>query len=100
MPGFKRLSSVKLMPPIFAALLISLRIVPGRIVPGTIHLPGDLPKYTTLNQQKYDNHLLELLFKNIMGATANTMKYSELAPEYRAEVIRKHLNVMIEARRI
>ena len=59
---------------------------------------GDLPKYAMLNKQKYDNHLLELLLKKIMGSTANTMKYSELAPGYRAEVVRKHLDVMLEAR--
>ena len=42
--------------------------------------------------------MMKLLLKKIMGSTANTMKYSELASGYRAEVVRKHLDVMLEAR--
>ena len=59
---------------------------------------SDLPKYSVLNKQNYDSKLLERLYINIMGSPANGMKYSELAPGYRAEVVRKHLDVMQNAR--
>jgi predicted AAA+ superfamily ATPase len=58
----------------------------------------DLPKYSELSNKKYNSELLEILFKAVLARPANSMKYSELAPGYRAEVVRKHLNVMEDAR--
>ncbi len=58
----------------------------------------DLPKYSELSHKKYDTKLLELLYKNIMGAPAKGMKYAHMAPGYKAEVVKKHLEVMLDAR--
>lgn len=58
----------------------------------------DLPKYSNLNNKDYNSELLENLYKTILARPANSMKYSELAPSFRAEVVRKHLDIMLDAR--
>lgn len=58
----------------------------------------DFPKYSELSGKKYDSDLLTLLFTKVMGRPANGMKYVELAPGYRAEVVRSHLKVLEDAR--
>lgn len=58
----------------------------------------DFPKYSVLSGKKYDSELLTLLFTKILGRPANGMKYVELAPGYRAEVVRSHLKALEDAR--
>lgn len=60
----------------------------------------DLPKYSVLSGKKYDSELLKILYEAVMAHPANSMKYTELAPGYRAEVIRKHLSILEDARMI
>lgn len=60
----------------------------------------DFPRYSELSGKKYDSQLLRTLFTKIMARPANGMKYVELAPSYRSEVIRNHLKVLEDARLI
>lgn len=58
---------------------------------------GDLPKYSLLDSRKYDEELLELLFKKVASSPSAGESYAKLAPGYRSEKVKLHLGLLEKA---
>ena len=58
----------------------------------------DLPKYSKLTNKFLKPELLNILLKKIFAAPSKGMKYSELAPGYKAAEVKNHLDVLVDAR--
>ena len=74
---------------------LSIDEIKSDIIEGYLN---DLPKYTDLNQKKYEPQLLRRLYSSVTSRPANSMKYSELAPGVRAEKVRAHLDILAVAK--
>ncbi|KGJ94211.1 ATP-binding protein [Thalassotalea sp. ND16A] len=58
----------------------------------------DLPKYSELTSKTYKPELLDLLLRKILSSPSRGMKYSQLAPGYKANDVKAHLDVLVDAR--
>lgn len=61
---------------------------------------NDFADFGKLSGKKYDPELLELIFRQVYGNPCNTMTLSKLAPGYRADKIRGHLEILIRSKLI
>jgi uncharacterized protein len=51
-----------------------------------------------LSGRRYDTELLELSQRQITGDPTNAMSLSKLAPGYRADKVRKHIDILVQAK--
>ncbi|MFT4806752.1 MAG: putative AAA+ superfamily ATPase [Paraglaciecola sp.] len=61
---------------------------------------NDFADFGELSGRKYDPELLELIFRQVYGNPCNTMTLSKLAPGFRADKIRGHLEILIKSKLI
>jgi predicted AAA+ superfamily ATPase len=58
----------------------------------------DLPKYSALSESKYDTELLERIFSVVMANPSKGLQYSKIAPGYKAEKIKAHIDILVSAK--
>jgi hypothetical protein len=61
---------------------------------------NDFADFGKLSGKKYDPALLELIFRRVYGNPCNSMTLSKLAPGYRADKIRGHLDILVKSKLI
>lgn len=61
---------------------------------------NDFADFGKLSGKKYNPELLELIFRQVYGNPCNTMTLSKLAPGYRADKIRGHLEILVKSKLI
>ena len=61
---------------------------------------NDFADYSELSGKKYDPVLLELIFRQVYGNPCNSMTLTKLAPGYRAEKIRSHIDILVKSKLI
>jgi len=58
----------------------------------------DLPKYSKLAGVRFDPKLLEQVMKSVYGKPSHSLSYSKIAEGFRAEVVRRHMDVLSDAK--
>lgn len=58
----------------------------------------DLPKYSSLSDTKYDTELLERILTVVMSNPSKGLQYSKIAPGYKIEKIKKHIDILVSAK--
>lgn len=61
---------------------------------------NDFADFGKLSGQKYEPKLLELIFRQVYSHPSNTMTLSKLAPGFRAEKIRDHIDILVTSKLI
>jgi predicted AAA+ superfamily ATPase len=59
---------------------------------------NDFADFGKLSGQKYDPDLLELIFKQVYSHPCNSMTLSKLAPGFRAEKTRAHIEILVKSK--
>jgi hypothetical protein len=59
---------------------------------------NDFADFSKLSGQKYDPELLELIFRQVYSNPCNSMTLSKLAPGFRADKIRGHIEILIKSK--
>ena len=74
---------------------LRLDAIKNDIITGYIE---DLPKYTALSDIKYETELLERILTVVMSNPSKGLKYSKIAPGYKAEKVKKHIDILVSAK--
>jgi predicted AAA+ superfamily ATPase len=74
---------------------LRLDAIKNDIITGYIE---DLPKYTSLSDTKYDTELLERILTVVMSNPSKGLKYNKIAPGYKAEKVKKHIDILVSAK--
>gem|GEM_PF-1476917 len=61
---------------------------------------NDFADFGKLSGQKYDPKLLELIFRQVYSHPCNSMTLSKLAPGFRADKIRDHIEILVKSKLI
>lgn len=74
---------------------LRLDAIKNDIITGYIE---DLPKYTSLSDTTYDTELLERILTVVMSNPSKGLKYNKIAPGYKAEKVKKHIDILVSAK--
>lgn len=58
----------------------------------------DLPKYSSLAETRYDTELLERILSVVMSNPSKGLQYSKIAPGYKIDKVRKHIDVLVSSK--
>ena len=74
---------------------LRLDAIKNDIITGYIE---DLPKYSGLSDTKYDTVLLERILTVVMSNPSKGLQYSKMAPGYKIDKIKKHIDILVSAK--
>ena len=74
---------------------LRLDAIKNDIITGYIE---DLPKYSSLSDTKYDTELLERILTVVMSNPSKGLQYSKIAPGYKIEKVKKHIDILVSAK--
>jgi len=74
---------------------LRLDAIKNDIITGYIE---DLPKYSNLSDTKYDTELLERILTVVMSSPSKGLQYSKIAPGYKIEKVKKHIDILVSAK--